>query len=287
MSIAAMNFLSQSRFTNKIVSKDDDKDDQKSKEPKLRRTGKTACPRKTSKKRYSLCNMEYDNMCQYINYFTQTKMKESNIINILKNQIGNLENSSTVSPVLEQTSIGDFLRVVNSLHSTSNYYTTAAETRTQRNESSPLFTLFQNETTKPTEFKEKSPPERRYSVNRRYSLALTSTSHSKISRNKSFSTNVRKISPSRFVKERTYSNPALSFPQIRRIRSESISEDQPEVPVNTLKSRKIRRFSVKPVSLSGTMPEIVVDECSEKAVNQNDVEVHADGVSLESVKIEK
>ncbi|XP_065202063.1 open rectifier potassium channel protein 1 isoform X2 [Planococcus citri] len=289
MSVAALNFLSSSRLAGRMASsKEIEKDAELNKDEKIRRTGRTACPRKNTKKRYSLCNMEYDSMCQYINYFTQTKMKESNIINILKNQIGNLENSSNISPVLEQTSIGDFLRVVNSLHSTSNYCTTAAaETRPQ---SSPLWTLFQNEA-KPSDTNDKSPTEQKSSVpeRRRYSLAPPGNpGRYNISRNKSFSTNIRKISPSGYPKTRTYSNPALSIPQIRRIRSESSSTDHSEPPATTVRSRKIRRFSVKPVSLGSTMPEIVVDENYDKPKSSSsDVQVQIESSPLESLRIDK
>lgn len=307
MSMAAINFISSSKLANKIISskEDEEKDlEQKSKEVKTRRTGKQTVPRKHAKKRYSFSELDYNNMRSYMNYYTQTKMKEAKILNVLKNRIGDLDNSSNASPVLEQTSLGDFLRIVNSLHTTSNYYSTLNENPRARKvgEVSPLFTLFQSDAKGPPANErnlDKMPKERRNSVSkRRYSLApmfLTSTMN--VSRNTSFSNNVRKLSPSRFLKKRTYSIPALSFSQTgsaagSHMRSESISEnviENDQASLNPFRSQKIRRFSVKPVILPSTMPEIVVSDASNdtNANQQSNVQVHVDGSTLESVLIDK
>lgn len=306
MSIAALNFLAPTKF-NKPVANDDFKDAElgKPKERRDRRTGKIACPRK---KRYSLCN-EYQDMCEYINYFTQIRMKETNILSSLKNHIGNLDESS---PVLEQTSIGDFLRVVNSLSATATMRDSTGPAKGQ----SPLFTLFQNETGKPESTKRRFSliPARSFSCEpktesrtmfdmrrgsaaprqmsfqdekpctdcgkgRRFSLAPPKTSSLDVtSRHRSFSTHMRRLSPSRYMSkeraERTSPNQARTTPQVRRIRSEFIPSVVPEVSSSGSPSQKIKRFLVKPVASPLSAPEIIVSAPSSNRSTEASHEDH-------------
>ncbi len=258
MSIAALNFLSPAKYGSKgNFTKDDDiKDVENAKRNDTggRRTGRLTCPHKPYKKRYSLCDPEYEDMYEYINNFTYTRMKQANVYTALKKQIGNLEKVANVSPVLEQTSISDFLLIVNSL--TANATTQGSQNSVKGD--SPLFTLFQNQPA--TKIKMTEP------CSRRYSLTVPQAQPSNIARNKSFSSKARRLSPvSRLAQTRTQSVTTLSFPKTEKLRSQSISTGPQEGNLSTggtftnVPSRKIRRFSIKPVNLTTlTAPEIVI-----------------------------
>lgn len=260
MSVAALNFLSPSKHGSKMnTSKEDETDDvemAKTKELRNRKSGKILCPRKLSKKRYSLCDPEYEDMCEYINNFTETRMKETNIFTALKNQIGYLDKVTNVNPVLGQTSLSDFLLIVNSLSPNVSEQKADKSIKTL----SPLFTLFQDQVER------KSATDTPLSCNnRRYSLATPQKQTLNVSRNKSFSSNARRVSSMKFVRERTQSISAAAIPQIRRIRSESISSQQADVDYSAVSqvnppSRQIRRFLVKPVITNLPMPEIVISQ---------------------------
>lgn len=305
MSAAALNFLTPSKARIRTIScrvHDLKEVEQgKLKDKRNRRTGKTICPRK---KRYSLCD-EYEDMYEYINYFTQARIKEANILSSLKNHI--ISNLDESSPVLEQTSVGDVLRVVNSLNEKAIMHESVETT----NNKSPLFTLFQNETSReeqPRKLRTSSIPSksswfesktealslakserRRYSTackqtsldyeksklqsnkDRRFSLAPSTTYSPDNSKNRSFSSNIRRLSPST-TKERSKRispNDTLSVPQVRRIRSEFLSQSaMPAVGSSGPPSQKIKRFLVKPVTLPLSSPEIIVTAPS--PLNEND-----------------
>lgn len=250
MSVAALNFFAPSRQLSKSGLRDEEPRDAErgasAKEIHEYRNSKGGGHRKHSKKRYSICDVEYEDI---LNRFAQSRRKEANILASLKNQIGHWERTAGVGPVLENTSISDFLLIVNSLSAN-------AALDQKRNEGpSPLFTLFQNEGHPSSKMARAAP-----TAARRYSLAVPKESIDQAGRNRSFSTNVRFSS----AKTRTDSIPALSNPQIRRLRSESVSGGRPdsssrlEPPSTTAQSRRIRRFSVKPVPFNAAMPEIII-----------------------------
>lgn len=258
MSVAALNFFAPSRHPSRSGLKDDDHKDAEfgvpMKESRESRQTKGGGQRKAHKKRYSMCDVEYEDI---VNRFTQSRRKEANIFAALKNQIGHLERTAGVGPVLEQTSISDFLLIVNSLS------VNAASQFDQKSnyEPSPLFTLFQNQSNHDgNRLENRSQPPAR-----RYSLAVPKKPTARLGRNRSFTTNVKFSTPTPATKKRTNSIPSSSNPRIRRIRSESISSvrldpsSRLEPPPTIVQSRRIRRFSVKPVFPSNApMPEIVI-----------------------------
>lgn len=248
MSMAAINFLTSSRFGKTVVTKDDDiGKDLESGRPK----GRCGRTERVRKERYSLCD-DYENMYDCLNYYTQIRMKESSILSALRDQISNI---GRASPVFEQTSIGDFLRIVDSLG------TSEAEKTPAR--SSPLFSLFQNETcagTVPDENGRRSQNSvdghLRSNEYRRYSLASAHTKPASVMRNKSFCSQGRRLSPlTDGFRERSLSN---QMPQIRRIRSEFLPNNTPDDNAIRQSSRKIKRFLVKPVTLPISAPAIFV-----------------------------
>jgi len=258
MSIAAINFLTPSKYGKTVAAKEDDiNKDIESVRPKSRR------PERVRKQRYSLCD-DYENMYDCLNYYTQIRMKEANIFSVLRDQIGDLGGAT---PVLEQTSIGDVLRIVTSLGTNGQEETTLKKTQ---NDSSPLFTLFQNAATYDEAGKQGSN-----NIDRRYSLVPTQTkSDANVIRNKSFCSHRRRVSPSRYsgFRERSASN---QMPQIRRIRSEFLPNISSEDAETRLSSRRIKRFLVKPVTLQASTPTIIVSGPSSDAtaerMRQNNV----------------
>lgn len=137
LSIAAMNFFSP---TNKLKKKTDFG---VSKDPEGggRGIGDFIFGKSHPKKRLSLQEEDNNAINDELNYFTQYPDRRRSILDLFANSPGA---ETPISPVLEQTSIADFLRVVHSLK---------AMEASRPSSPTPLSTIFPN-----TVFQGKDPP---------------------------------------------------------------------------------------------------------------------------------
>lgn len=153
MSMAAVNFFSHKNKSHEQKEKEKEKDSQKK-----RRTGNTKSlfPSMPTGKRLSLPEDEQpETMYDQINYLSHTSGRRPSLITALTHELGakQAEGAIPISPVLEQTSVADFLRLISSLHSRLdptksltaedlNLFPRKRSTRTTAMKESPFASLF-------------------------------------------------------------------------------------------------------------------------------------------------